>query len=82
MERMEEAEALLRAELVNAQVTGERFLLWRIHTALGQLHQMMDRPDIAEEDKSVARSLIVELDATVSDEKLKQNFRQRAFEAL
>ncbi len=80
--RMEEAEALLRAALVNGQIIGERFLLWRIPTSLGRLYQMMDRPEIAGEAISAARSLIVELAATVSDEKLKQNFRQRAFEAL
>jgi hypothetical protein len=43
---------------------------------------MMDRAEIAGEEISTARSLIVELASTVSDEELRQNFRQRAFEAL
>ncbi len=43
---------------------------------------MMDRLEIAGEAISTARSLIVELAATVPDEDLKQDFRQRAFEGL
>jgi hypothetical protein len=82
MERMEEAEALLHAALANAQATGERFLLWRIHAFLGQLYKLTDRTGNAEEEISAARSLILEMASTIPDEELKQDFRQRAFEEL
>ena len=82
MERMEEAEVLLRAALVNAQKTEERFLLWRIHASLGQLYQLTDRVEIAGEEISAAHMLIEEMASTLPDEELKHNFCQRAFEAL
>jgi hypothetical protein len=82
MRRMEKAEALLRAALVNAQATEERFLLWRIHAALGQLYQMTDRAEIAEGEMSAGRSLVEEMATTLPDEELAHDFRQRAFEAL
>ena len=82
MRRMEEAEALLRAALVNAQATEERFLLWRIHASLGQLYQMTDRAEIAEGEISAGRSLVEEMATTLPDEELAHDFRQRAFEAL
>ena len=82
MGQLEEAEVLLRAALVNAQKTEERFLLWRIHASFGQLYQMMERMEIAEEEISTARSLIMEIATTVTDEELKHNFRQRAFEVI
>ncbi len=82
MGQLEEAEALLRAALVNAQKMGERFLLWRIHASLGRLYQRMDRAEISEGEISAARSLIVEIATTVQDEELKHNFRQRAIKEL
>ena len=80
--QLEEAEALLRAALLNAQRTEERFLQWRIHASLGRLYQRMDRAEIAEEELSAARSLIAEIATTVPDEELKHNFSQGAFKYL
>jgi tetratricopeptide (TPR) repeat protein len=82
MDRMEGVETLLSAALINAQKTEERFLLWRIYASLGQLYQRMGRKENAEEEFSAARSLIVEMATTIPDEELKDNFRQRAFQAI
>jgi hypothetical protein len=42
----------------------------------------MDHGDDAQDEISAARSLIEEMAGTVPDKELKQNFRQRASEAL
>jgi class 3 adenylate cyclase/tetratricopeptide (TPR) repeat protein len=82
MDRMEDAETLLHSAAANAQKTKERFLLWRIHASLGRLYKYMDHGDVAQDEISAARSLIEEMASTIPDEELKQNFRQRASEAL
>jgi predicted ATPase/DNA-binding SARP family transcriptional activator len=64
MGRTEEAEALFRAAAENVQKTGERFLLWRIHGALGQLYLIMNRAEKAAHEISAASRLIEEIAAT------------------
>ena len=70
---------LLRAALENAQVTREKFLLWRIHASLGRISHTMGHQETAEKEFSAARALIDELAATVSDETLKANYLQAAY---
>ncbi len=78
----EEACSLLRAALENAQVTEERFLLWRIHASLGRLYCATDHQREAEVEFSAASELIQELAATVPDEVLKENFLHSAYSML
>ncbi len=80
--RTEEAEILLQAAAANAQKTGERFLLWRIHGTLGQLYLTMGQSAKAAHETSTAGRLIEEIAATVSDNELRQNFRQLASETF
>jgi adenylate cyclase len=74
----DEASSLLRAAMENAQATGERFLLWRIHASLGRLYRATGRQLEAEEKFSTARQLIQELAGTVPDEALRDRFLRRA----
>jgi tetratricopeptide (TPR) repeat protein len=74
----EEAHTLLQAAAENAQATGERFLLWRIHTSMGRLYRAMDRQSEAEEELSTARELIQELADTVPTGELRDVFLHRA----
>jgi tetratricopeptide (TPR) repeat protein len=80
--RTENALSLLHSAIENAQVSGERFLLWRIHASLGQLYRTLGRQEAAEEEFLTARALIDELAATVPDEMLKDKFRQGAYNIL
>jgi adenylate cyclase len=75
----DEAESLLHAAVENARVTGEHFLLWRVHASLGWLYHTTDRQTQAEEAFSTARGLIQELADTLPDGELRDNFLQRAF---
>ncbi|UCC88670.1 MAG: tetratricopeptide repeat protein, partial [Anaerolineales bacterium] len=82
MGRAEEACSLLRAALENAQVTEERFLLWRIHASLGRLYCATDHQKEAEKEFSATSELIQELAASVPDEALKGNFLHSAYNML
>jgi tetratricopeptide (TPR) repeat protein len=78
MEDRTEAHSLLRAAIDNAQATGERYLLWRLHASLGRLYAAMDRQSDAERELSTARGLVEELARTVPDDAVRRNFTQRA----
>jgi predicted Zn-dependent protease len=82
MSKTVEAETLLQEAAENVQKTGERFLVWRIHGALGQLYLKMDRQEEAAKEMASAGELIEEIAATVPDEELKQNFRRQALKTL
>ena len=78
----ENACPLLRSAIKNAQATGERFLLWRLHASLGHLYRTMGRQEPAENEYSAAREIIDELAATIPDEALKENFRSQAVDRI
>jgi adenylate cyclase len=82
MGHTEEAHTLLQAAAENAQATGERFLLWRIHTSLGRLYRALRRQSEAEEQLSTARKLADELADTVPTGELRNVFLQRAHERI
>jgi len=82
MGHTEQAHSLLQAAIENAQATGERFLLWRIHASLGRLYCAMNRQLEAEEEFSTARQLIGVLADTVPYETVKANFLHRAHNML
>jgi tetratricopeptide (TPR) repeat protein len=79
MGHMEQACSLLHAAIENAQATGERFLLWRLHASLGRLYRATGQEPEAEKERSEARELIEALGATMPDETLKDNFLQGAY---
>jgi adenylate cyclase len=78
----DEAISLLRAAIENAQATGERFVLWRVHASLGRLYRATDRQAEAEEALATARGLIQELADTLPGGELRDNFLQRALGSL
>jgi tetratricopeptide (TPR) repeat protein len=80
--RTENACSLLQLANENAQATGERFLLWRIHARLGQLFHTMGHQEAAEKEFLAARALIDELAANIPEETLKDKFRQGAYSIL
>jgi tetratricopeptide (TPR) repeat protein len=82
MGQTEEAQTLLQAAAENAQATGERFLLWRIHTSLGRLYRALGRQSEAQNELATARELIQELADTVPTGELRDIFLQRAHERL
>ena len=82
MGRTEEAQTLLQAAAENAQAAGERFLLWRIHTSLGQLYRALGRQPEAQKELARARELIQELADTVPAGESRDVFLQRAHERL
>jgi adenylate cyclase len=82
MGHADEAGSLLRAAMENAQATGERFLLWRIHASLGRLYRATGRQPEAEAEYSTARQLIQELAGTVPDQALRDRFVRRAHRML
>jgi hypothetical protein len=82
MGHTDQARSLVQAAIENAQATGERFLLWRLHASLGRLYCAMNRQSEAEEEFSTAHQLIEELADTVPDEAVKAKFLQRAHNML
>ena len=80
--RLENAHSLLHAAIENAQANGERFLLWRVHASLGRLYRSMGKQEAAEKEFSAARTLVDEMADTVTDEMLKEKFRQGAYSIL
>jgi adenylate cyclase len=76
--QVEEAHGVLRAAAENAQASGERFILWRIHASLARLYHALGRRPEAEGELSVARSLVAELAATIPDGRLKAGFLKGA----
>jgi tetratricopeptide (TPR) repeat protein len=82
MGHMEEAQSFLQAAIENSQVTGERFLLWRLHASLGRLYCALGLRSEAEEELSTARALIQELADTIPEGELRHSFLQRAHERL
>lgn len=79
---MKEACVLLQSAVENAQASGERFLLWRLHAHLSQLYTTMGSLEESEKEYVAARELIAELASTVSDASLQNRFRQGACSIL
>ena len=79
---MENARALLRSAIKNAEVTGERILLWRLHADLGHLCRTIEQDEVAEMEYSAARELIDEMTSTVPNETLKEKFLQGVYSNL
>jgi len=82
MGKMEEAHALLKAAVENAQATGERFLLWRLHASLAQLYCGIGRQSEAGKEFSTARELVEELADTVPNGEVRDKFLHRAYNML
>ena len=80
--REEDALYLLNAALENSHLSGERFLLWRIHASLGRLYYRMGDQQAAEKEIESAQTIINELTATVAAESLKVKFREGAYRTL
>jgi tetratricopeptide (TPR) repeat protein len=78
LDRLEEAETMLRAAQEAAQAQGLRPLLWRIHVAQGQLYQTRAREAEAEQAFSLARSLIEELASNLPAERIREQFLSQA----
>jgi len=78
LERTEEAEAELQAAQEMARAQGAQPMLWRIHEALGNLYRNTTRPEEADCEFSVARTIIEELAANIPDATLRNNFLIRA----
>jgi tetratricopeptide (TPR) repeat protein len=80
--RTEEAKNVFKPALDNIKVTGERYLLWRIHGDLSRLIKVGGRPAQAEAMMSSARAEVDELADSIPDEELAEGFRRGAFKAL
>jgi tetratricopeptide (TPR) repeat protein len=76
--QVDEALTLLEAALDNAEGLGERAFVWGMHVSLAQLYTAVNQQPEAEQALKAARTLIEELAATIPDQALKGNFRQRA----
>ena len=76
--RFDEAEPALQSVLELYWKLGIRMDLWRVHLALGKLYQATADFEQAETAFATARILVDELAATVTDDPLCENFRQRA----
>jgi tetratricopeptide (TPR) repeat protein len=74
----EAACSLLQAAIENAQATGERFLLWRLHASLGHLCRAAGRQSEAEQAFSTARASIKELASTIPRGEMRDDFLHRA----
>ena len=78
LRRGAEAETALQAAQATAQAQGLRPWLWRICIALGKLYQALARQEEAEQAFSIARALIEELAANLTNELLRAQFLSQA----
>jgi tetratricopeptide (TPR) repeat protein len=74
--REEDAFSLLHTALENARITGERFLLWRIHTYLGQLYYSIGAQQAGKKEIESAHTVINDLTVSIPDQALKAKFLQ------
>ncbi len=72
------AESALGAAMDGAEAQSRRPLLWRTHISLGKAFLAQRHKADAERQFTSARALIEELAASVPDEPLRQDFRERA----
>ncbi|MFN2181747.1 MAG: ATP-binding protein [Candidatus Promineifilaceae bacterium] len=79
---IENACALLRSAIMNAEATGERILLWRLHADLGHFYRTIEQDSAAEKEYSAARALIDEMASMVPNETLKVRFLQGVYRKL
>jgi DNA-binding SARP family transcriptional activator/tetratricopeptide (TPR) repeat protein len=82
MGRLGEARDILLDGRDHTREAQERFLLWRFHAALAHLNQTMGKDMAAATETAAARALIEEMAATVTDERLAEGFKLRAFAML
>ncbi len=78
----EEGYRYLEEAISNAELVGERFLLWRLHGALGKIYHAMGNRAAGEKEYATARELVDELAATIPDETLTEGFRHGAYKIL
>ena len=82
LQRPIEAEVALTAAQAIATAQGVRPMQWRINIILGNLYRTLERKAEAEEVFASARTLIEELAANISDERLRENFLRQALTML
>ncbi|MFN2188518.1 MAG: tetratricopeptide repeat protein, partial [Candidatus Promineifilaceae bacterium] len=73
-DQADEACVLFSQAVEGAQATGEKFLLWRLHQAHGQLLQTMGQRVEAEIHLIAARASVDELASSIPDEVLRSGF--------
>ena len=78
MERGGQALALLQTAIGNAEVNGERFLLWRLHASMGRIYRAMGRQPEAAAASSMAYVLVDELASSLPDGEVRDGFLHRA----
>ena len=82
LDRVVEAEAMLRAAQETARAQGLRPSLWRIGVALGRLYQNQGRREEAEQAFASTRTIIEEIAANVPDEQVREEFLRQAIAML
>jgi ATP/maltotriose-dependent transcriptional regulator MalT len=78
LSRAAEAQTALQAAQAAAHAQGLRPWLWRICLVLGKLYQSQARQEEAEQAFATARTVIEELAANLSDERLREQFLRQA----
>lgn len=78
----DEAETALNCLLALYQEQGVRMDLWRVHLALGQVHQATGNLERAKTAFVTARTIVEELAATVTDNALRKKFQWRALDLI
>jgi len=80
--KLSDAELEFRAaqDVISAQ--GMRPLLWRVHLTLGTLYLEQQRHEDAEQDFSLARSIVDQLAKTILDDNLRINFISHAMSLI
>lgn len=76
--RATEAETALKGGREVVLRRGLRGMAWRIHETLSRLYREQRRYAEAEGETAAARHIVEELAASISDESLRENFRQNA----
>ncbi|MCB0195959.1 MAG: DUF2791 family P-loop domain-containing protein [Anaerolineae bacterium] len=76
--RLDEAEADLQSVIELYRKLGIRIDLWRVHLALGKVYQAAADFEQAKTTFATTRILVDESAATITDDTLRENFRQRA----
>jgi DNA-binding NarL/FixJ family response regulator len=78
----EPAELLIRQAIEASRAADLRSQEWRAHAAYARLLRTRGRRDEAQVQVQLARSLVDEIAAPITDESARRSFRERAFEQI
>lgn len=75
---LEDTEKALKTALGEAQVKGSRSIIWRLHQTLNECYTVQGCQELADQERSRAKGVLMELSENIHDLELRQQYLNRA----